>query len=246
MEWSSEDISWLKANYPGLHRVSDNIIEGRLTFKMLHADDVNYIKPNEKLVEVKGQTGIYRCDTYRVRIEWKKFAFMPHVYEIGGRLEAVAKSKGKTMLDMHTNSGGNSLCVASPMVLMATFVEKFDLKRYIEEFLVPYLFAQTHYADTDVWLWGELSHDYWGHLEWLSQRSGIESADMLLTVGHIVDRIGVDATKKLLSVRCRRHHPCPCGSDKKTGRCHPDIVEGISRIRGALSRKAFSIEDLAR
>lgn len=75
------------------------------------------------------------------------------------------------MLDMHTySSDNNALCVANPMDLLLAFEERFDLRQYVEGFLIPYLFEQTYYTQNEKWLWGELSHGHWGHLEWLGRR----------------------------------------------------------------------------
>lgn len=245
--WSTKDLAWLEKNYPGLRLCAPDTLEGRLPFRMLHYKDQNYVRPNRSQLALGLKNGgVYLSDTYQVRIVWRKHGAYPNAYEIGGKIEAVAGRYGKSMLDMHTySSSNNALCVANPMDLLLAFVQCFDLKQYIEGFLIPYLFEQTYYAQNKKWLWGELSHGHWGHLEWLGRREGYDKLDIEGVARHVVAAIGLERATQLFAVRCRAHHQCPCGSGKRTRHCHPDIREAIGRIRGELSRHAFALSDFA-
>lgn len=246
--WSNEDLLWLRKSYPGLKPTTPGVIEGTISFRMLHYAKENHVNPNQTFV-TQGllDGGVYISDSYQIRLEWLKNGCYPSALETGGRIDAIGKKFKKSVADTHRNTDGkDSLCVADPMELLTEFIEKFNLKSYIEGFLVPYLFGQSHYAKTKIWLWGELSHGYWGHLEWLGRKKEFALIDIKGVVMHIVDEIGVERTVSLFSKRCRSHHPCPCGSAKQTRFCHPDIKDAISRIRGELSRHAFTIEGLLR
>lgn len=243
--WSTKDLEWLKVNYPGLHPTAPDTLEGRVPFRMLHYDNRNYIRPNRSQLAIGLENGgVYLSDTYRVRIVWRKHGSYPTAYEIGGKLETVAEQYGKSMLDMHTySSQDNALCIANPMDLLIAFVARFDLRQYIEGFLIPYLFEQTYYAQNKQWLWGELSHGHWGHLEWLGRRQDYTDIDIHGTAMQVTAAVGLKRAEQLFSARCRAHHPCPCGSNKQNRYCHPDIKDAISRIRGELSRNTFTLGD---
>jgi hypothetical protein len=241
MAWTATDLRWLKANYPSLEPTAPGVLEGNLKFRMLHADGLNYIKPNGPMLTAKRASGTYIIDNYSVKVQWKNHSFFPNVYETGGRIEQVAKAKSKDMLDMHIHTSSGSLCLAGTLDLIEAFINKCSLQRYIEEFLIPYLFAQTHYAATGDWLWGELSHDFWGHLELLGRHPNPRLAEIQATFKLIVDRVGPEIAAKLFSVRCRWHHPCPCGSGSRNSDCHPDIKEAINLIRGEISRHKLSL-----
>lgn len=164
----------------------------------------------------------------------------PHTYpnarEIGGKLAAVAKKLGKEEADMHLFPDG-TMCLAAPMEFDIEFSKGFKLENYVEKYLIPYLFAQTYYAKEQVWLWGDLNHGIWGLLEWLGRKRNYIPVDAQITYSRLLIYAKLENAdvKALLGVRCRGHKPCPCGSNKKTRKCHPDVQPGIARLRSVIS-----------
>lgn len=233
--WSSTDLKWLKANYPGLKPKSDKVLEGRLSYKMLRSNG-NYLinPPIDEIQRTDTPDYLYICDTYHIKIEWGDEKY-PKSYEVGGKLKTVAKKLKKGTIDMHQYPQDDGLCIAAPMVLDRTFIKGFSLKNYIEDFLIPYLFAQTHYAKTEEWLWGDLGHGIWGLLEWLGRKSKPDKADIILTYLNLTKYGKIEQIKTILGSRCRNHKPCPCGSGKKTRKCHPEFPTAISLLRSGLS-----------
>jgi len=242
--WTSTDLSWLKENYPGLKQKPNNLLEGKLSYQMLRMDGKYYINPSvEQVKNTNASDYLYLCDSYIIRIEWEKHNLRyPTTYEIGRKISDVAKKLGKTAIDMHQFPNG-SLCLAAVMDLGITFSKDFRLSVYIENFLVPYLFAQTYYAKKQEWLWGDLSHGIWGLLEWLGRKSQFNETDLILTFGMIKAYGGKDKVVEVLSTRCRNHMPCPCGSTKKTRECHPDVQSAIARLRSGISSRLITLSE---
>lgn len=243
--WSQSDIAWLAQSYPTLEVLDEKTIEGKLSYRMLYRDGRNYIKPNGALVSEND--GTYLCDTYSLKILWPDGAEYPYAYDTDSRIIDTAKLLGKDPLDLHllTGSKENAFCLASPMELEAEFNNEFSMQKYVEQFLIPYLFGQTYYRENNgVWPWPELSHDYPGHLEWLARRPSPTRFEMWRTAYEVTKRIGNERACQLFMTRPRLHLPCFCGSDKKASKCHPDAQQGISIIRGAISQHRFSLGDI--
>lgn len=211
---------------------------------MLYRDGKNYIKPNGALVSES--QGAYLCDTFSIKLVWASDTKYPYAYEVGGRIVTTAKRLGKDPLDLHLLTGKqeNALCLASPMELRAEFYDVFSLQKYLEEFLIPYLFGQTYYEKNERWPWPELSHGYPGHLEWLGRHPAPSQLDIWRTAVQTASLLGSNEVHALFSARCRPHHPCFCGSAKRTSVCHPAGQGGLVLIRGAISRRQFNISDI--
>lgn len=242
--WSSTDLNWLKENYSGFKPKSDKILEGKISYRMLRLDGKYLVNPSLEQIQKTETPGyIYLCDTYDLRIEWEaNNSIYPTAYEIGGKISGVAKKLGKNLTDMH-QFPTESLCLGAVMDLGISFAKGFNLKAYVEEFLIPYLFAQTYYAKKQEWLWGDLSHGIWGLLEWLGRKNSFGEVDLKSTYESLKVFGGKEKITEVLSVRCRNHKPCPCGSGKKTRQCHPDIQSAIARLRSAISSGLINLSE---
>lgn len=235
--WSSSDLKWLKENYPAVKKISPNKLEGRVSFQMLRSNGQYFFSPSP--IQIQQSTGpdyLYLCGNYEIRIERNQPKDFPVSRETGGKIAAVAAKLGKDNKGMHLFQDG-TFCLAAPMDLNIEFGRGFELKTYIEKFLVPYLSAQTYYANKQIWIWGDLSHGIWGLLEWLGRRKDYISNYARLTyfILLVYAKQENNDVKTLLGIRCRNHKPCPCGSNKKTRNCHPDVQQGIARLRNAIN-----------
>lgn len=241
--WSKDDLLWLAKNYPTLKKIKPDTIEGRLSFQMLRLNGQYTVNPVISLVErTNAKDYLYICDTYHIRITWEKSAALPTVFEIGGKLAAVAKKLNITdIADMHQFQNTGAVCLASHVEMKRAFAEKRRLGVLIENFVIPYFFAQSYFAKHKKWLWGELSHGNLGLIEWLGRKSICDDRDILDTYNEIWAHGHPVAIYKLLKKRCRGYWICSCKSGRKIRECHPDRQLGIARIRGAIHRKILSI-----
>lgn len=235
--WSTENLLWLTNNYPGLKQITPNTIEGRLSFQMLRLNGKYFVNPEIHLIEqTKAKDYLYICDTYQVRITWDKDALLPIVFETGGKLAAVAKKLNITNLaDMHQFQDTGSVCLASHVEMKRAFGGKKSLDILIEQFIIPYFFAQSHFAKHKKWLWGDLSHGVWGLIEWLGRKNQCDDRDILETYNELWAYGDHVEIVRLLKKRCRGYWICSCKSGRKIRECHPDRQLGIARIRGAIS-----------
>lgn len=234
--WSEEDRAWLAGHYPSLKPTGVRTLEGSLSFQMLHLNGAHYVRPASDFVAANSSKGIYLCDTYEIKIEFHAGLGVPLVYETAGRIAAVAARDGKITADLHIYNDTGALCLASAMELERAFQDGFSLPVLIDEFVVPYLFAQSYYAAHGEWLWGELDHGYKGLLQWLGRLDDYNDDDISATYRTLMAQADAESAKKLLQERCRGHKPCPCGSGRKNRDCCPELKAAISRIRNAKNR----------
>lgn len=232
--WTGRDLDWLAINYPELIETTPGTIEGDLYFHMLRADGKYIVNPSSALVQDKRPTDyINILDVYKVRICWSDGRSYPDAYEIEGKLNKVAKKLNKSLSDMHKYEDSHALCLTAHPALEKAFRGGFNLERYIIEFLIPYFFAQSHFAGSEEWLWGELSHGYLGLLEWLGRQAGHNDDDIEITSKWLKAYDEKGEIINLLASRPRGHNPCPCGRKKRARDCHPDVLRGISILRAA-------------
>ncbi len=240
--WTTEDLLWLTTNYPSLKQKTSNIIEGRLSFRMLRLNGKYVVNPgSDLLARTKTKDYLYIFDTYNVRIEWKKDHTLPIVFETGGKLADVAKLLNKRLIDMHQFEDG-ALCLASPIELRRAFPDKVKLDILIENFVIPYLFAQSYFAKHKKWIWGDLSHGYWGLIEWLGQQSRYDDDETKEIHNLLWDYGNNDDIALVLGIRYRAYKPCLCMSGKKVRECHPYRQLGLARIRGAIARGVINVK----
>lgn len=113
---------------------------------------------------------------------------------------------------------------------------EFNLRVFIEDFIIPYLFAQSHFKNTQKWLWGDLSHDYVGLLEWLGRQVKLCDEDTILTYLGLISLKGKEFIKRVMKHKIKDNIRCYCKSNKKQNDCHPELKLAIARLNGALTR----------
>ncbi len=241
--WSDDDLLWLKNNYPSLKQTKPNTIEGRLYFRMLRLNGDYIVNPSiEALEKSREKDYLYIFDSYQIRIEWEE-GKIPIVFETGKKLAAVAERLNiQNFLDMHQFQETGALCLASPVQLRHALPDGARLDILIERFLIPYLFAQSHFAKTKEWIWDNLSHGYWGLIEWLGRQSRYDDRETQETYDLLWQNGKPENIAKALSTRCRGYKPCSCGTGRKVRDCHPDRQLGLARIRGAIHRGVIKIK----
>ena len=228
--WSGDDIGWMHVNYPALRVDMNGDIVGKLVFRMLYEKGLVYINPSPE--HLSGADGVYIADQYSIRIS-RKEGEIPVVYETGNRIKAVANRRNISLMDVHMYPSDESLCLANALEIRRSIRAGMSLGVYIDDFLIPYLFAQHFFERYETWPWGELLHGPWGLIGWLGLRDDIGLSDIVETLAEISAIIGVNDMTSLFNVRLRWYGECICGSGKRYGDCHPEVVAGVRAVRMA-------------
>ena len=132
----------------------------------------------------------------------------PQVFEIGGRIERN---------DAHHVNGDGSLCLGVPEEIWLLLGGQYDLARFLEEVVKPFLLGLACYLRGEPWPFGERAHGAAGICEFYGERFGTREPEHAL---NIIDLLLADAPKG--------HWTCPCGSGKVLRQCHRD---GLNELR---------------
>lgn len=147
---------------------------------------------------------------------------IPIVFETGRRIPRSP--------EFHINSDG-SLCLGSPVRLLAIAADYPTLLSFVERTLVPFLFAISKSLSIGrSFPFGELSHGTPGALADYQDMFGLKSAHQV--------KLAIRALS--LRKRIANKYPCPCGCGVRLGRCGLRLK--LSPLRIAASRAWFRRE----
>lgn len=164
-------------------------------------------------------------DAYELRIDIALSKVgSPLVFETGQR---ISREPGN-----HVNPDG-SLCLGSPMQLQLRLGRSPDLIKFVEECIVPYLYAAS---------WRQQGGDGFPFQELAHAGEGVmDDYGRLLRVNGYQS---VEHSLRLLSSRPRvaNKRPCPCGCGRRLGRCDYRFQLIALRLRATRSyyRRALS------
>jgi hypothetical protein len=102
------------------------------------------------------------------------------------------------------------LCLGSPTRLLLVISESPSILAFVEQCVVPYLYGYSYFVKHRTMPFGELSHRQLGISEDLASIFGIERIE------DVRGFVRVASMKK----RQANKQPCPCGSNRRLGKCH--------------------------
>ncbi|RIK82250.1 hypothetical protein DCC62_00465 [candidate division KSB1 bacterium] len=233
---SKNDVEWLIATYPQLTPNSDGTqVQGVLPFVGAYdkaSNKFTLIDPNDSSVH----SGIVLFGSYTVSIEKNTEPDrLPRLYVHDDALLHVA--------DRHFYPATKSACVCGIVEEARFLTEGFDFKKYLEEFVIPFLYGQKYYAKFSEWPWRDYAHDTAGVLESYFLAGAAEFLPMTLKRLRAMT-FDWERVKNILksSKRPKGHLPCFCKRHDHIRRCHPDAWEGIKRLYEDIHKNNISVE----
>jgi len=141
-------------------------------------------------------------------------------------IPTVRETRGRIPPNFHKLDDG-SLCLGSPTRLLLMLSESPSILAFVERCIVPYLYGYSYYMKHGTMPFGELSHRQQGIHEDLAAIFGIEQVE------------AARGFVRLASMKKRRanRRPCPCGSNRRLGKCHRLRVNDL---RSRLGRYWFA------
>lgn len=127
----------------------------------------------------------------------------------------------------HINSDG-TLCIALPLDINKVLTNNPSLIGFIDNLLVPYLYSYCYWEKYKKMPFGERGHGAQGYLEYYLEL--FNTKDVYEVLSGIIG---------LLKNGYKPHEKCPCGSQKKTLRCH--FIEA-KRIANLINKKQIIYE----
>ena len=141
----------------------------------------------------------------------------PYVYETGGK---IPKKFG------HFMQAGN-LCLEAPVEVRRRFAEHRNLSQFIDDQVVPYLFAYSHKCAYGCLPFADREHGILGLLQYYSEFFGTSRVAAVGLLKCLADGWAPPLMR------------CPCGSGHKLRDCHS---RKLSELRPHLSRDSFEAE----
>jgi hypothetical protein len=196
-------------------KLQKDVFEGRQILK----GDIDLIDYTGKL-----------WDVYSIEIHFEEgfpYSF-PSLVETGGKIPKIA--------DWHVYEDTGSCCVEVLPLEILRCLNGITLNEYIKEFVLPYLFNQTHRRIEGYYVNGEYAHGLKGIYEFYSSILNTNN-NIKLTV-ELMNYIGSNG-------RPERTSACFCGSGNKYRNCHKVSYEKLKPIGKILNVHASSIAKAA-
>lgn len=191
-----QEFEEVREQYPGLHLLKKEcgewLIRGPLLFQ---ADYASFLIKDEYYIEIAIPTN------YPIKV--------PLAREVGGRIPRA----------FHTNLDGD-LCLGAPLKNNRSFSKKKTLRGFIENCLVPFLYAFSYKERKGELPFGELPHGYKGIVQ--CYKAEFQTNDVKLII-------------EFLKILAQHDFPgfnqCPCRSGKRLWRCHGDKLLELKNLQ---------------
>lgn len=191
---------------------------------------------NPPAIEDANSHLIYHEDSYRVSVDLNTVRPYPATREISDKILTTLESKKLTRPDLHLNSD-STFCLEAIQELERAFQDGFSIGKYVNQFLIPFLFEQTHFRLTGQWAWKPLPHFEAGPLEWYYLKGAQNSVDdAILTIRAIAatQTNPRDFLNIITKRQIKRLDRCFCRSGKAIIHCCPNSMYGYKKLRKVL------------
>jgi hypothetical protein len=223
--FTAEEFSEVKDRYPRLRLTENGSVDGTLDLHAIYG-------------------GEERRDAFEVRIIAPPGYpnAIPSLFETGGRTAAItAKYRIQDHRDLHRNPGTGTACVCVKQEERRRFPNGANLRHFIEELAVPYLFGLSHFDEHGKWPWPDYSHGALGIIEYYGDAADAPSGE---SIASTVDLLKGDPSWRDLRRHIRKPSAmrmCVCGSRRPISRCHKGVWAGITRLNGDIQRLGLNV-----
>jgi hypothetical protein len=178
--------------------------------------------------------GVVLAGKFTIRIEErtvKVFSSLPALF-----VEEIEPSSNRHF------GADKSACLCSPLIEGEFLSPTFELKHFIEELVIPFLYGQLFYSANRRWPWSEYAHFATGLLEAYAHCPDPTKIEGLLRI-----LAGYPDTWPLIKALLQRksyikgHTPCLCSTRDQMRRCHPDALRGLQQLRRDLEASKIAL-----
>jgi len=131
----------------------------------------------------------------------------------------VFENDGKVPRDFEHFLEAGDLCLEAPVEVKRRFAVHRDLLHFVDEQVIPYLFACSYKKDVGSVPFGERSHGELGLLEYYREQFGTSGIPTLKLLRLLADGITPAGMA------------CPCGSSRSLADCHGPKVEELRQYQ---------------
>lgn len=231
MAWTPDDLGAVTCQFPSLVVNARTSVSGTLAVCGAWQGENLVLNPSEAELADDEVQATFLVDNFKVEIG--STASGPYLKVLGTRLQETAERYGLKLLDLHVYPN-HTVCFAAPQQIDADWASGMTPTKFIWQYVLPFLYEQAFFDRHGRWPWGELAHGSIGLIEWLGRKRNPTNGDILRTI--LLLKSSGENAKRLIQIRARRHHQCPCGSGKQLRYCHPDLKPGIDIVRSWLAQ----------
>lgn len=214
--------------YPRLRTAQNGVVEGFL--------DLHAVYDGEE-----------RRDAFQVRIvappDYPNS--MPWLLETGGRTATIAtKHRIEDHRNLHRNPGTGTACLCVKQEERRRFPKGANLRHFIEELVVPYLFGLSHFDEHGKWPWPDYSHGSLGIVEYYAEATDDLSNE---TIGSTLDLLKQDICWRYFRKQIRKPSAmrmCVCGSRMPISRCHKGVWTGIIKLNADIQKLRLDVRQI--
>ncbi len=217
------DEQWLRERYPGL--VSDaKGVTGNIKFKATYNSEIGrFLILGDGIMD--GVGGLALSGEFTIRIEER-------TSKIISSLPAVYVENVNAIPDRHFGQADKSACLCSPLEECDFLLPEFQFRVFLEHLVIPFLYGQIFYSQTQRWPWPEYAHGSAGLLEAYSHiADGAKTEECLRRLvqdKNVWPRIAAALRQKPY---IKGHTPCFCPQMDQIRRCHPIALRGVQRLQ---------------
>lgn len=221
---SNDDIQYIKGGtHPQLYFSDDmKFIKGKIGFTAVYDTENNVfsiINPNDN-----NFVGIKFTGEFDIEIELEGFT--------SGFPKLVVLNDLPKKAERHFYTDQDQLigCVCGPVEEME-FMQSFNIKDYIEEKVVPFLYGQLFFNEYEKWPWEDYSHNTLGILESYANSKNNQFSDEMILRLKRQKKDWTTLENILLSKNNPKGHTtCFCNRKDHIRRCHPLAWEGLKKL----------------
>lgn len=142
-------------------------------------------------------------------------------------IPSVRETTGRIPRSFHKLDSG-ALCLGSPTRLRLILTDSPSILQFVERCVIPYLYGYSYFERHGIMPFGELTHGEEGIREDFAALFGTDRTDS------IREFVRLTAMRK----RHANKQSCPCGSQRRLGRCHH---RRVNTLRHRLGRRWFGM-----
>lgn len=227
------DEQWLRERHPGLD--SDAMgVSGNIKFKATYNSEIGrFLILGDGIID--GVGGLALSGEFTIRIEER-------TTKIISSLPAVYVEDIDTIPDRHFDQADKSACLCSPLEESDFLLPEFQFRVFLEHLVIPFLYGQIFYCQTQRWPWPEYAHGSAGLLEAYSHIAGRTKTDECLR------RLVQDKNVWPMIAAALRQKPyvkghtlCFCPQMDQIRRCHPNALRGARQLQHDIRAMAIQI-----
>ena len=234
---AKNDVEWLEARYSQLSPNAEGTkVAGALPFAGAYEKTSNKFTLIEA-GDTSKHTGIILSGSYNIAIEKSPDPErLPRLYVNDETLPHIADRH------FYPNQTNQPACVCGIVEEARFLSEGFDFKKYLEEYVIPFLYGQKYYDAHGEWPWRDYAHDTAGALESYFFDGSPEFISTILKQLRAMTGDWERVKSILESIdQPKGHILCFCKRHDHIRRCHPDAWRGLIKFHTNLRNSRISI-----